>query len=322
MVRVVAEIGTANHSIEYALECVRQAAGTGVYAVKMQLLNADTLVARDAPRYDRLKGPKNQWEQFKDALPYSDWEPVFVDARARGLEVFASCWDEAAVEWCESMGVKWYKVGSADITNLRLLNQIAATGKQVLLSTGAATMREIDDASVWLYHWGAAAVIPMACTLSYPCEPQDARLERISWLNDVVVGYSDHTPGIRAAGLAVAAGATYLEKHFTVTPGAGGDHDFALDKAGMTGYVWAAEEAWRMTHSDTPIGEPLPVELAAREWARRSLHAVTAIESGVCLVVGENCAFLRPADDGIRAEMWVEDYMGDAVRDYEKGEQI
>ncbi len=334
-VRVIAEIGTANHSIEYALECVRQAAGTGIWGLKMQLLNPDTLVARDAPRYDRLKGPLNQWEQFKGAPTYSNWEPVFVDARERGLKVFASCWDEAAVEWCESMDVGWYKVGSADITNLRLLATIAETGKDVFLSTGAATAQEVATAWQKLRWTGhARSVVPMACTLSYPCDPNDARLERIDWLNSMhdgsgplfqQTGYSDHTPGIKAAGYAVAAGATYLEKHFTITPGAGGDHDFALDKDAMVGYVWAAEEAWRMTHSDTPIGEPLPSEMNARIRARRSLHSTVSIEVGEGLVVGENCAFLRPGPDigvGLGAELWHQDYMGDAVKDYKKGEQI
>ena len=328
-VRVIAEIGTANHDIDYALECVKQVAGTGVFAVKMQLLNADTLVARDAPRYDRLEGPKNQYEQFKDAPPYEDWEPVFKDARERGLEVFASCWDEAAVEWCESQNVSWYKVGSADITNLRLLSTIAATGKDVMFSTGAATLPEIDNMMARFTTLGEGRrAIPMACTLSYPCDPNDARLERITFIaNDynTEVGYSDHTRGIRAAGLAVAAGATYLEKHFTTTPGAGGDHDFALSKPEMTAYVWAAEEAYRMTYSGTPIGEPLQTEVDARRWARRSLHATSAIEVGEGLVVGENCAFLRPGPDigvGIGAEMWTEDYMGDAVKDLRAGEQI
>jgi len=270
-------------------------------------------------------------------LPYEAWEPVFKDARARGLEVFASCWDEAAVEWCESQDVGWYKVGSADITNYRLLNTIAATGKGVLMSTGAATGEEIREAVDRLRGEGAAQVIPMACTLSYPCEMNDARLGRISWLvnwlaNDLWrdvpvvegVGYSDHTPGISTAGLAVAAGASYLEKHFTVTPGAGGDHDFALDKDRMVGYVWAAEEAFRMVNSDPtrPIGDPLPAEWDARRRARRSLHAVEIIRMGEPLIVGENCLFLRPAEDGIPASAWAQDYMGDAVKDYDAGEQI
>jgi len=327
-VRVIAEAGTANHDVDYALECVKQAAGTGVFAIKFQLLNPDTLVAKDAPRYDRLKGPANQYEQFKDALPYEAWEPVFADARARGLEVFASCWDEAAVEWCETMDVGWYKVGSADITNRRLLSFIGSTEKNVLFSTGAANEAEVWDALGLLgfddNH--RKTLVPMACTLSYPCDLNDARLGRVTWLKnwehwEPTVGYSDHTPGISTAGLAVAAGASYLEKHFTVTPGAGGDHDFALDKDGMVGYVWAAEEAWRMTHSDTAIGEPLPSELDARLRARRSLHAVTAIELGEGLVVGENCLFLRPGG-GIGAEEWSQDFMGEAVRDYTAGEQI
>ncbi len=323
-VRVIAEIGSANHSVGYALEAVKQAAGTGVWGIKAQLFSADTLVAKDAPRYDRLAGPANQWEQFKDALPYEAWRPVFDSAKARGLEVFASCWDEGAVEWCDDWGVDWFKVGSADITNLRLLTTIAETGKNVLYSVGAATETEIGIADRVLdIDDSYRSLIPMACTLSYPCEPGDARLERIGWLRErnPVVGYSDHTRGYRTGALAVAAGATYLEKHFTAAPDTGGDHDFALDKDEMVQYVWLAELAWRMTHSDTPIDQPLPSELPARERARRSLHATDMIEAGEGLVVGENCLFLRPGG-GIGAEEWVEDYMGEAVRDYVKGEQI
>ncbi len=320
-VRVIAEIGTANHDVDYAMEAVRQVAGTGAWGCKVQMLSADTLVAKGAPRYDRLEGPANQWEQFKGALPYEAWRPVFDSAKARGLEVFASCWDEGAVEWCDDWGVNWFKVGSADITNYRLLNQIAETGKSVLFSTGAATINELFEAAGRLTK--ARAVIPMACTLSYPCDLNDARLERITSLRkwDSVVGYSDHTGSYRTGALAVAAGASYLEKHFTAAPDTGGDHDFALDKNEMVQYVWRAEQAWKMTHSDTPIDQPLPSELPARELARRSLHATDMIEAGEGLVVGENCLFLRPGG-GIEASEWVEDYMGEAVRDYESGEQI
>jgi sialic acid synthase SpsE len=323
-VKVIAEIGTANHNQDYALEATAAAANAGAWAVKVQMLQAHTLVAPHAPRYDRLPGPSNQWEQFADALPYDDWKPVFDLGRELGVEVFASCWDVDAVEWCDHYGVNWHKVGSADITHHQLLRRIGESGADVLFSTGAANAAEVLDVLDFV-HFPAKA-IPMACTLSYPCAPEDARLERIHWLRSLgftTVGYSDHTDRIETGALAVAAGAEYLEKHFTIMPGEGGDHDFALVPDEFRDYVGQAEKAWRLTHSAWPVGEPAPAELDARNRARRSLHAVEEIAEGDDLVLGVNVAWLRPAEGGIAANMWSGDnHVGVSHRVYDVGEQI
>jgi sialic acid synthase SpsE len=324
-VKVIAEIGTANHSQDYALEATAAAANAGAWAVKIQMLQAHTLVAPHAPRYDRLPGPSNQWEQFADAIPYDDWKPVFDLGKELGVEVFASCWDAEAVDWCNHYGVNWHKVGSADITHHQLLRRIGESGADILFSTGAANAAEVSDVLDFV-HFPAKA-IPMACTLSYPCAPEDARLERIHWLRSLgftTVGYSDHTPNVGTGALAVAAGAEYLEKHVTlIGEGGGGDHDFALTPTLFAEYVRQAETAWTMTHSAWPCSEPHPSELDARNRARRSLHSTERIDKGEDMILGVNVGWLRPAEGGIQANLWAgDDVVGVADRVYDVGEQI
>ena len=315
VVKVVAEVGLCANSIDWAHRAVDAAADAGCWGYKIQLLNADRLAARGAPRYDRLPGAANQHAAFTGALPAAAFVDVFAHARDRGLVPFASCWDEQSLTECEDyLDPEWYKIGSADITHLDLLSETAALGKGVMLSTGAATAAEIVRAAGigWV-----GEVVGMACTLSYPAE--QPRLSRIRWLDRLEVftwvGYSDHTVSAATGFEAVLAGAEYLEKHFTVTPGVGGDHDFALTSTGMAAYVDGARaaESW--------LGDPglLDEEAVARDLARRSLHTTQPVKKGELLVPGINSAWLRPALNGIPADAtgpW------HAERDYQAGEQV
>lgn len=323
MVRVIAELGMAANSVEWAHAGVDAVADAGCWAAKFQLLNADTITAETSPRYDRLAGPDTQHQAFTGALPYEAWAEVYEHARERGLEPFASCWDTQAVEVSEELlAPNWYKVGSADITHLDLLREIASTGKGVILSTGAATEAEIARAVdvLWM---DTDPVILLACSLSYPCEWKDARLSRVGWLRDRFdylegFGYSDHTRGTAAAGLAVAAGAQYLEKHFTVTPGRGGDHDFALTPDEMRHYVLSAKHAAQAVWHPQGNATPMHSELPALMLARRSLHTTRPVRRGEQLVPGVNSAWLRPATGGIPADA---DGPWFAERDMAAGEQ-
>jgi N,N'-diacetyllegionaminate synthase len=294
--RVIAEIGTANHDIEWAHEAVDELAGTGVWAVKWQMLHPDTIATPTADRYDRLTGPATQHDAFTGALPYEAWSEVADHVREAGMVPMASCWDheavDAAVDVC---GLGWLKVGSADITYrdmLRHVTQVARDG--IVWSTGAATLHEAEVAS--RVFDTTAYTVAMACTLSYPCDDTDAYLARIpllarEWIADAV-GYSDHTRQTVTARHAVIAGASYLEKHVTVTPGVGGDHDFALTPDGMAEYVrqaalgemWLGDTAWRVSDA----------EGAARRLARRSLWTVRDVREGEPVRVGWNVRWLRP----------------------------
>lgn len=320
-IRVIAEAGMCANSVDWAHRAVVAAADAAVWGFKVQLLNADTLTSRTAERYDHLAGPATQHDAFQNALPYPAWAEIYDHARSLGLEPFASCWDEAAVEASETLlNPAWYKVGSADITHHGLLEVIASTGKRVILSTGAADDSEIGRAVEVLA--AAPQLVLMHCPLVYPAGLRDIRLRRIKWLFPFGgdLGFSDHTPWVFTAGLAVAAGADWLEKHFTVTPGRGGDHDFALNPADMTMYRREADRAWQARESwGAELSEPLPTERAARDLARRSLFAAVRIPRGERVVPGVNAVFLRPARGGIPADAKGPWY---AERDYQPGEQI
>lgn len=316
MVRVIAELGMCNNSIEWAHEAVDAAVEAGCWGSKVQMLNR--LAAPGTARYDRLPGPATQQDGFDDALPYEAWGEVFDHAREVGLEPFASCWDLEAVEVARGHGAMWFKVGSADIT-YRSLIEASAEGN-LILSTGAATRSEVERAVEWAYRClrPDTQIVVMACTLSYPTRVHEAQLGRIGELIDmfdVSIGYSDHTRSVRTGGLAVAAGATYLEKHMTVTPGLGGDHDFALTPDQMSAYTDFARQAESMLDDEWLIDS----ERQARALARRSLHTIAAVEPMDVLVLGVNVDWLRPWNGGIEpweAGHWV------ARRALEAGVQV
>jgi sialic acid synthase SpsE len=213
-----------------------------------------------------------------------------------GIEFFASAWDLEAVRflWSDAMRCRFVKVGSADITYLPLLREIAARRWRVFLSTGAATMPEVKRAMEVL---GSRTAVPMACTLSYPAEALNlARIRVLQYEFPGEVGYSDHSLSTHTGRQATIAGADWLEKHFTITPGVGGDHDFALTPGLMTTYVEQARAGELDRGADWL--EVTSEEKDARLLARRSLHATAPIAVGEQLRPGENCDWLRPALPG------------------------
>lgn len=327
--RIVAEAGTCNHSIDYAIEAAQAAAKAGADFFKVQMLNSDTLVSGLAEAYGKgLTEPSLQRDTFGGALPYPDWADVKDACDDLGIEFFASCWDHAAVDACMAMGVDWFKIGSADITYESLIRYVGETGKRVMLSTGGATLPEISRALEWL---GDSEVVPFVCTLSYPCEPEDAHLARLTWWleNGWTVGYSDHTVGLDTMFVAAMSGASYVEKHFTLTPGAGGDHDFAVT-ADQLEYVCEGlpeeqrDDGWilppaRVLLGDSWIG-PREIEAEAILGARRSWHTKEPTSAGSYFT------FLRALRPGGGIEATIANYEGIrhslASRDYVAGELI
>ena len=319
--RVIAEAGMCANDPAWAAQAVAAAADAGCWAFKTQV-GVRGLAAPDTARYDRLRGPDTQGDAFAEELPPTEWATIRSLCDQHDLQWFASVWNEDAIRICENLDVEWYKIGSADITHLPLLNSVGATHKNIILSTGAATPPEIWRAIETLDRAGANEIVLLACTLSYPCDPEDAELGRIPTLRDTFgleVGYSDHTELVDISGLAVTAGATYLEKHFTVTPGEGGDHDFALNPQQLVDYVQWAERAVALYGTGNLT--PLPSEEAARRLARRSLHATRIIAEGDPIELGFNVAFQRPTG-GVGPDEWDEGTSHYATRDMEPGEPI
>ena len=323
--RLVLEAGTCQHDVGWALRAAAAAAQTGAWGFKVQLLTADTITSRAARPYSHgLKEPASQHEAFSGALPYTAWRIVKDLCDDLGIEWFASCWDEAAVDACMDLGVRWFKVGSGDLTHETLLRHVGSTGVPVILSMGAAEPWEIERAFGWIGH---DLVLPMVCTLAYPCPPDQAHLARVDeWVrHGHQAGYSDHTVGLEAPLIASMIGAVMVEKHFTITPGAGGDHDFGIRPDQAEWLVDRLDSLWGTGPPESvfmgdSVQRRLLVERRAAEGARRSWHTVNAQEAGRAfgdLVALRPGGGLEPTVENREALRYTS-----ALRGYEAGEMI
>ena len=298
--RLIAEIGNANGSLSYALEAVDEFTKAGATYIKGQLYRADTLVTRKARTYGTDLGePHTQHEAFSTALSYDDWGTVADRCREVGVEFFGSVFDLAAVDAGVDQGWPAFKIASADITNRPLLEAVAATGQRVYLSTGASTEWEITRAQE-LFDRDLLSL--MACTLAYPCPLEQAHVDRIHTLKALTpwsnVGYSDHTRGLAAADYAYRSGAMVVEKHVTLTPGHGGDHNFGITPVDVNhlimGAVWSTEVSDALVAGDNKL-YLRPIEQKARNLARRSPRMLTDVDAGATIDY-TNTVMLRPAD--------------------------
>jgi sialic acid synthase SpsE len=298
--RVIAEAG-ANHnnSVERAIEMARRAAEAGAWAVKYQLYKADTISVPDSPKYwsDQI-GTDSQYEAFKlsDRLDYGDYARVANACHELGIVFFATPFDVPAVEALESMGAPIYKIASADITHRPLLEAVAATGKPVLLSTGAATLEEVRAAIEWT-GLGPDKLVPLVCTLTYPTPDEDADFARLAEfqreLSPYLIGFSDHTLGVAGAWMTAALGGVCIEKHYTLDKGLGDvpDHAMSVEPAELAEMVRACERA-SVLRGDSWIGVR-PSEEPARANARRSIVLERDVEAGAVLSA-DDLGFKRP----------------------------
>ena len=300
--RVVVEAGACNGHLGWALDAVNAAADTGiVWGFKAQLYNRERLTTRTAPTYGHdIDEPDRQWEHFNRQLSWSDWAKVKAECDRRGLVFFASVFDTDAIDWCETNNVPLYKIASADITHRPLLEQVAATGKPIVLSTGGATLGEIQRAYEWVRNIDPdVQVLPLICTLSYPTPADQAHLARIGWWQnniDAMVGYSDHTEGISAMLTARTLGAVMIEKHFTITPGTGGDHDFAVTPELLDLYRVCPDTIpgpYHTAETGQQQIEPRRIEHDAVTYARRSIAAANDIPAGNIIRL-DDLTYLRP----------------------------
>jgi N-acetylneuraminate synthase len=206
-----------------ALRLVELAAGAGADAVKVQTYRPDTMTI-DSGRDEFRVGAGTPWEGrtlydlYEEAHTPWDWTPV-LKARADevGVHLFSSPFDSTAVEFLEGIGMPVYKIASFELVDLALVRTVAATGKPLIMSTGMATLEDIDDAVRAARDAGAKEIALLRCNSAYPASPAEMDLRTIPDLAsrwDVVVGLSDHTLGHAATVAAVTLGATIIEKHF------------------------------------------------------------------------------------------------------------
>lgn len=285
--RVIAEAGVNhNNSIERAIQMAVEAKKAGAWAVKYQLYKAETLTVRESPKYwtDNLN-TSTQFEAFtaSDRLNYSQYKEVADECKLLGISFFATPFDFEAIAVLESFDVPLYKIASGDITYKSFLNEIAKTGKPVLLSTGASTKAEVMNAIEWL-GGDSSKICPLVCTLTYPTPDIDANFARIQRfqgeLPEFLIGFSDHTIGPEGGWMVAALGGVCIEKHYTLDKSLGlvPDHAISVNPHELSELVNACNRGSKMRGSETL--EFAESEKAARSNARRSLVAKSAIEIG------------------------------------------
>jgi len=299
---VIAEMsGNHNQSLDRALEIVEAAAKAGAHALKLQTYTANTMTLAInegeffiSDEQSPWKG-KNLHDLYK--LAYTPWEwhaPIMQRARELGMLCFSSPFDESAVDFLESLDVPAYKIASFELVHLPLIRKVAATGKPMILSTGMATLAEIDHAVRAAREAGCRDLILLKCTSTYPATPENSNVLTIPHLRDMFgceVGLSDHTMGLGASVAAVAHGATVIEKHFTLSRADGGvDSSFSLEPDELRTLLVETERAWQSL-GQVSYG---PSEAEKKSLVfRRSIYVAENLKAGEMLTP-ENLRCVRP----------------------------
>lgn len=299
---IIAEM-SANHNQDFdrAVEIIRAAKEAGADAVKLQTYTADTMTLDSDKEPFRIKGTiwegQNLHALYREAYTPWDWQPKLKDAANElGMDLFSTPFDFTAVEFLEGMDVPAYKVASFEVVDVPLLARIAETGKPVIMSTGMATLGEIEEAVNTLRGAGAPEIALLWCNSAYPAPPAEMNLRTIPNLAEtfgVVVGLSDHTMADAVPVAAVALGACIVEKHFTLSrDDPGPDSAFSLEPhefRRMVDAVRTTEQALGTVHYGVSARE------AESRAYRRSLFAVEDIRAGEPFT-HENVRSIRPAD--------------------------
>ena len=300
-VLVVAEL-SGNHggSLDRAMATIRAAAAAGADAIKLQTYTADTLtidvhsddfVVPGGPPW----GGRSLYELYSEAFTPWEWHAaLFAEARHLGLEVFSTPFDETAVDFLEKLDPPAYKIASFELVDDQLLRKVAGTGRPVIMSRGMASLGELDRALHILLASGASEVAILHCVSSYPASPPSMNLATIPALSRIFrvpVGLSDHSLGDTAAIVAVAHGASIIEKHFIIDRNDGGvDSHFSIEPAEFARMVGAIREATVMLGSPT-FGPSRDDRENTRY--RRSLYVVQDVRSGDELTA-DNVRSIRP----------------------------
>ena len=296
---IIAEMsGNHNQSLERALAIVDAAAEAGAHAIKLQTYTPDTMTMVGALTIsdpDSLWKNRELYDLYQEA--YTPWEwhqAIFDRAHEKGMLAFSSPFDETAVDFLEKLQVPAYKIASFENTDLPLLKKVAATGKPVIVSTGVATVSEVDEAVRTLKTHGCQDIILLKCTSTYPATPENTNLRTIphlAQLFDVPVGLSDHTMGVGASVAAVALGASVIEKHFTLRRADGGvDSTFSLEPQELKLLVEESERAF-LALGDIQYGVQ-KAENKSRQF-KRSIYVAQDLQAGD-LFTKENLRVIRP----------------------------
>jgi len=299
---VIAEMsGNHNQSLDRALAIVDAAAKSGAHALKIQTYTPDTMTLDLEEREFYVSDPSNLWtgtslyRLYGEAHTPWDWHaPIFERARARGMIPFSTPFDDTAVDFLESLDVPCYKIASFENTDLPLIRRVAATGKPLIISTGMATLAELDETVRAARGAGCRHLVLLKCTSTYPASPANTHILTIPHLREMFgceVGLSDHTMGVGVSVASIALGASVIEKHFTLDRSEGGvDSTFSMEPHEMEQLVVETERAWQAL-GQVSYG-PTEAERKSLQY-RRSLYITADLMPGDVLTP-QNVRAIRP----------------------------
>lgn len=300
---IIAEMsGNHNGSLERALSIVDAAAESGAHAIKLQTYTADTITLDlDTPMFrvsegHPLWGGRKLYDLYTEAHTPWEWhKAIFGRAYEKGMLAFSTPFDETAVDFLEGLNPPIYKIASMEIVDIPLIAKVAATRKPLIISTGTASLGEIELAVRTARANGCSDLTLLLCSSSYPANPEDVHLSRLQTLRalfNVRVGYSDHTLGIPVALAAVALGATVIEKHFTLDKSDGGvDSAFSADPAELSQLASGSREVAAALGSTSSWLTAAESESLKH---RPSLYVTRSVKAGE-VVSAENVRSVRPS---------------------------
>ena len=298
---IIAEL-SANHGgkIEIAKETIKAAKEIGADAIKLQTYTADTITL-DSDKDDFIIKGGTLWDDkilydlYKEAyLPWEWHKELFDYAREIGIDIFSSPFDKTAVDFLEQFDPSVYKIASFEITDYELIRYTASKGRPIIISTGIATIDEIQGAVDICRAEGNSDIILLKCTSAYPAALEDANLMTIPNLAEtfgVISGFSDHTLGTTAPVVAVTLGAKVIEKHFILDKSIGGaDADFSLDKQEFAEMIKAVRDAEKLLGK---IDYSMTEKKKQSRRFSRSLYVAKDIKKGE-IFTEENIRSVRP----------------------------
>jgi pseudaminic acid synthase len=300
---IIAEMsGNHNQSLERALQIVDAAAKSGAHAIKLQTFTADTMTIDNDSEQFKIQDKSSLWygrnlySLYHEAHTPWEWHSIIFDhARKLGLIPLSTPFDETSVDFLETLDAPCYKIASFENKDLALIRKVAKTGRPLIISTGMATLSDLEEAVGAAREAGCNDLILLKCTSTYPASPESSNLRTMQSMRDLFdcqVGLSDHTIGLGVAVASVALGASVIEKHFTLSRSDGGvDSQFSCEPEEMAQLVMESKSAWESL-GRVQYGIQSAAEAKSKIF-RRSLYAVCDIQAGQSLSK-ENVRAIRP----------------------------
>ncbi len=325
---IIAEL-SANHngSLETALETIRAAKRAGADAIKLQTYTADTMTI-DSDKDDfvissgTIRDGRKLYELYQEAYTPWEWHKALFDcAKEKGLICFSSPFDKTAVDFLENLNVPAYKIASFEITDIPLIEYVASKGKPIILSSGIATMEDIELALDACRRMGNNDIALLKCTSSYPAPIEEANMVMVKDFAErfgVIAGLSDHTMGATVPVVATCFGAKIIEKHFILDRSIGGpDASFSMNEQEFTDMVKAVREAEKAIGV---VDYNLTEKKAKGKDFSRSLYVVKDIKAGE-VITEEHVRSIRPGFGMHPKELnnWIGKH---SPKDFEKGDRF